>query len=96
MSAGIIRYNEAVGTVNSETSGYHATLAQFWYEVLQAYLQGMTQEWDAAAAAVCEFGGARDLHRRFYSFDVVRSIEARLTWIAPDLLDHRTAFGKIA
>jgi len=24
---------------------------------------------------------------RFYSFDVVRSVEARRTWVAPDLAD---------
>ena len=92
MTEGITRYNESVGTVNSDTSGYHATLTRFWFDVLSKRLAGYTDEWRAARDAVAEFGDARDLHSRFYSFDVIRNREARLVWVAPDLLDHRSAF----
>jgi len=34
---------------------------------------------------VTELAPQRDLFREYYSFDVVRSIEARKSWIAPDL-----------
>jgi hypothetical protein len=87
MKKGIIRYNEAVGIVNSDTSGYHETLTRFWVDVLVKFVRrnGFTDPWKAACAAVAEFGANREFHRAYYSFDVVRSIEARRIWIPPDL-----------
>lgn len=79
-------YNEAVGTVNSATSGYHETLTRFWIAVL-ARLHG---EEKAAShltfvqRAVSLYGDRRDLHRQFYHFDVVKHSEARQAWVAPD------------
>lgn len=82
---GIIRYNEAVGTKNSDTSGYHETLTRLWTNVLARFVNEGTDPWKAACEAVEKFGEDRDLHRLYYSFDVVRDSEARQTWIAPDL-----------
>jgi len=82
---GILRYNAAVGTENTDTSGYHETLTRFWAKVLRGATRGCAGEWEAARLAVERFGEDRDLHTLFYSFDVVRSLEARRAWIAPDL-----------
>ncbi len=82
---GIRRYNAAVGTANTDTSGYHETLTRFWAEVLAAAVAGDTDEWQAARKAVARYGEVRDLHVLHYRFDVVRSVEARRGWIAPDL-----------
>ncbi len=82
---GIQRYNAAVGTANTETSGYHETLTRFWVLVLRAATRGFADEWLAARHAVNEFGERRNLHAEYYSFDVVASREARRDWIAPDL-----------
>jgi len=82
---GIIRYNEATATENSATSGYHETLTRLWAEVLGRFVRGIADPWTAACAAVEKFGEDRDLHHLYYSFDVVRSTEARRTWIPPDL-----------
>ena len=84
MRAGIRRYNEAVGTANTETSGYHETLTGFWSAVLAKVCAQHADEHSAAREAVQEFGEQRKLHEAFYSFDVVRSMEARRTWIPPD------------
>ena len=83
---GIIRYNEAVGTKNSDTSGYHETLTRLWVNVLTKLVDGITDPWKAACEAVDRFGEDRDLHRLYYSFDVVRNLQARHTWIPPDLV----------
>lgn len=83
--AGILRYNAAVGVANTDTSGYHETLTRFWATVIAEAVRGSTDEWQAACLAVDRFGGDRDLHARHYSFDVVRSVEARRRWIPPDL-----------
>lgn len=81
--AGILRHNEAVGTANTDTSGYHETLTRFWVEVLAAVTAGL-DEWQAACLAVERFGARRDYHAQFYGYDVVRSVEARRTWQPPD------------
>jgi flavin reductase (DIM6/NTAB) family NADH-FMN oxidoreductase RutF len=82
---GIIRYNEAVGTENSDTSGYHETLTRLWANVLAKFAAGSADPWKASCEAVARFGEDRDLHHLYYSFDVVRSTIARRTWIPPDL-----------
>src|SRR5215470_5227364 len=62
---GILRYNTAVGTANTETSGYHETLTRFWAAILAAATTGMDDEWLVACQAVDEFGESRDLHARY-------------------------------
>ena len=79
-------YNESVGTVNSDTSGYHETLTRFWIAVLAR----LHREETAAShlmfvqRAVTLYGGRRDLHQPFYNFDVVKNTEARRAWVAPN------------
>lgn len=82
--AGILRYNDAVGTPNTDTSGYHETLTRFWSEVLARFTTGCTSEWDAACMAVARFGEDRALHTRCYASDIVRSRDARRAWVEPD------------
>lgn len=86
MTRGIIRYNAAVGTLNTDTSGYHATLTRFWAQLVARLLAEFSDPWQAVRYATTVVGEERDLHCLYYSFDVVRSIEARRTWIAPDLV----------
>lgn len=40
---------------------------------------------DVALAVVTAFASERDLYRQYYSFDVFRSKEARMTLVKPDL-----------
>lgn len=82
--AGIVRYNVAVGTANTDTSGYHETLTRFWSEVVAGVTAGCSGEWEAARLAVGRFGEDRDLHALCYAFDVPRSTEARKAWVPPD------------
>jgi hypothetical protein len=85
MRTGIIRHNEAVGTLNSDTSGYHETITRLWTMVIAKVVEEIDDPWAAACKAVERFGEVRDLHRLYYSFDIVRSVEARRTWMPPDL-----------
>lgn len=82
--AGIVRYNVAVGTANSDSSGYHETLTRFWSEVVAGSTTGCSDEWEAARLAVDRFGEDRDLHALCYAFDVPRSTEARRSWVPPE------------
>jgi len=84
MKAGIVRHNEAVGTLNGPDSGYHETLTRFWTNIIAASTNPTHDPWQAACHAVAKFGEARTLHTRYYTFDVVHSPEARQTWVPPD------------
>lgn len=82
--SGIIRYNEATGVANTDSSGYHETLTRFWIGIVAKDLEGVTDPFEGACRAVSKFGGQRDLFKLYYSFDVVGNTTARKTWIAPD------------
>lgn len=82
---GIRRYNAAVGTPNTDTSGYHETLTRFWAAVIADLVAGLDDEWQAACRAVDRVGEDRDRHVLHYGFDVVGSVEARRSWVPPDL-----------
>jgi hypothetical protein len=79
-------YNEAVGTINSTSSGYHETLTRFWIAVLARLYEvhPTERELECVQRAVALYGGRRDLHGAYYNFDVVKSVEARRDWVAPD------------
>ncbi|NUQ29633.1 MAG: hypothetical protein HOQ35_14120 [Acidobacteriaceae bacterium] len=81
-------YNEAVGTQNTDTSGYHETITVFWIRVLAAELVRRPETARAVfvTEAVEEFGPQRDILTRYYSFNVAKSTEARRVWIEPDLM----------
>ena len=81
---GIIRYNEAVGTANTDTSGYHETLTCFWAALLARAAAGIDDPFEAVRRNVELYVENRN-RQRYYSFDVVRSVEARRTWIPPDV-----------
>ena len=88
MRRSILHYNRCVGTVNSDHGGYHETITLFWLAVVNTRLRELADELpriEAVRLLVSELAPQRDLFREYYSFDVVRSVEARKSWIAPDL-----------
>jgi hypothetical protein len=88
MRARIRAFNLSVGTANTETSGYHETLTQFWLQIVAELLRQRqpTSRLEAAQQAVAIFGEARTLHTLYYSGNVVTDTQARRQWRAPDLL----------
>lgn len=79
------RYNESVGTKNTESSGYHETITVAWIKLLAGLLR-RSQPIERAAfvtLAVEHFSPQRDIFKRHYDFDLVASREARLGWIEP-------------
>ena len=83
---GIQHYNESVGTRNTPDAGYHETLTLFWLAIVSDYLgrrDGQATKLAVIREVVAEFASQRDLYRRYYSFDVVNSREARAKWVPP-------------
>jgi hypothetical protein len=88
MRRGIVHHNQCVGTINSDHSGYHETITLFWLAIVKARLRELADglsRVEAVRLLVSELAPQRDLFREYYSFDVVGSIEARRSWIAPDV-----------
>jgi hypothetical protein len=86
MRSGILRFNECVGTKNTDHSGYHETLTRFWSETIGAFVSAgnFPSAYAAVGAAVKEYGDNRDLHRQFYDHDIVSDSIARREWIRPN------------
>jgi hypothetical protein len=87
MRACVRRYNEAVGGQNTDTSGYHETITVAWIKLLARLLRESEPIGRAefARLAVRRFEADRDIMRRYYDFDLVKSLEARKEWVPPTL-----------
>jgi hypothetical protein len=92
---GIRHYNVCVGGANTEDSGYHETLTVFWIKTIERFLEEIGAaggKLDQVRRVVEEFGGRRDLFKRYYGFDVVASREARARWVPPDRMVSNIIF----
>ena len=91
---GIIRaYNEAVGGVNDDTSGYHETITQAYLAAIRAFaadLPAGLEDGEAAARLLATPLGDRGWPLAFWSRERLFSVEARRGWVDPDLapLEH--------
>ena len=84
----IRRFNESVGGVNSDSEGYHETITR-------AYLRGVRLFLEEAHSAdplhelvnglLLSPMGRRDWPLRFWSKERLMSVEARRTFVEPDL-----------
>ena len=88
MKKRIIRFNESIGTINSESSGYHETLTVFWLWAIQQFCneKGITQ-FDVAAVDELLFYeplSRRKLVEDYYSEVILLLPEARRRFIRPD------------
>lgn len=89
LRSGIPQYNVSQGGQNTEDSGYHETLTCFWHDVIREYIGTLPAGLDRLTitrAVVTEFAPKRDIFREYYDFDVVKSREARATWIPPNAM----------
>ncbi len=87
MSDGIYRLNDAHGTPNTETSGYHETLTVFWLKTIAVFLEKNRTEKSLAVLANGLFSSVDDtkLPLKYYSRELLFSTEARLKYVEPDL-----------
>lgn len=86
---GIIRrFNESVGGVNSETEGYHETVTRAYLRGVRLFLAeaGRSEPLhDLVNELLLSPMGRRDWPLRFYSRERLFSVEARRSFVAPDL-----------
>jgi hypothetical protein len=84
---GIRAYNEASGTPNSETRGYHETVTMYYVWATARFLETAraTRLVDLVNDFVESRLGSKDGIFFFWSRDLLLSTPARLGWIEPDL-----------
>ena len=82
MIRGIRRFNAAQGS-----TAYHETLTLFWLALVRCALSlaSGTRLADRVNYVVDILGDKKDLVEEYYSPGRLRSLEARLGWIEPDL-----------
>jgi hypothetical protein len=97
MSDGIYWLNDAHGTPNSETSGYHETLTAFWLKTVADYLAKNGREKGLAVLAngLIESVNDTKLPLRFYSPERLFSVEARMIYVEPDLENLPFSVGSL-
>ncbi len=85
---GLIRaYNEAVGGVNDDTSGYHETITQASLRAARAFLREQAPErplHDALDDLMASPLGRPDWLLAYWTRERLFSVEARRGWIEPD------------
>jgi hypothetical protein len=84
----IRRYNESVGGVNSDTEGYHETITRTFLDGVRLFL-GEADPKEPLHELVNELllspMGRRDWPLRFYSPALLFSVEARRSFVSPDV-----------
>ena len=84
---GIRHYNECQGVANSTTGGYHETLTVFWCRMVGRFLE-TTPPGEALHVTISRlletFAGNQGMYKEYWTFDVVKSSEARAVWMEPD------------
>src|SRR4051812_28097114 len=86
---GIIRrYNESVGGVNDDTQGYHETITRMFLHGVRLFLsEGDVKEplYELVNELLLSPMGRRDWPLRFYSPALLFSVEARRSFVPPDV-----------
>ena len=86
---GIIRrFNESVGGVNSDTEGYHETITRTFLAGVRLFLAEVKNGealYEIVNGLLLSPMGRRDWPLRFYSRELLSSVEARRGSVDPDL-----------
>lgn len=83
----IASYNIATGGANTDTSGYHETLTQFYIIIVTNFL-ARVPDWDLLTAVnhlIASEEARRQYPLTFWSKETLFSVSARRTWVEPDL-----------
>lgn len=96
MKKRVTRFNESVGTINSESSGYHETITFYWIQILHYFckknnIAAFDQE-AVDALLMSETLVQRNSFLEYYSKDLITSSKARLELVKPDLKEIKNVY----
>jgi hypothetical protein len=95
LGAIIRRFNESVGGVNSDTEGYHETITRVFVEGVRLFLSEADSKeplYELINELLLSPMGRRDWPLRFYSRELLFSVEARRRFVEPDVAPLPTPF----
>ena len=97
MSDGIYWLNDAHGTPNTETSGYHETITVFWLRTVANFIERTGREPGLAnlANSLLAFCNDTRLPLKYYSRERLFSTEARMKYVEPDLEDFSLSINNL-
>ena len=83
-------YNEAVGTANTDSSGYHETMTRLFLHGIAAHILAHSSESLPSSLALLLQSplAHKDWPLSFYSRERLFSVAARHEWIEPDLTSN--------
>lgn len=84
----IRRYNESVGGVNSDNSGYHDTITRASLHMARRLAAGFPADAPVGAVLAALMAsplGDKDWPLAYWSRDVLMSVAARRGWVEPDI-----------
>jgi hypothetical protein len=91
----IRRYNASVGGVNSDTEGYHETITRVFLQGVRLFLSEADPKeplYEFINELLLSPMGRRDWPLRFYSRELLFSVEARRRFVEPDVASLPTPF----
>ena len=96
MKKRVTRFNESVGTINSESSGHHETITFYWIQILHYFckknnIAAFDQE-AVDALLMSETLVQRNSFLEYYSKDLITSSKARLELVKPDLKEIKNVY----
>jgi len=86
LRSGIIAYNISTGGENTPEKGYHETLTIFWSKVIRDFIiknSSLTLVELCNKFLVSEWS-SRELPLKYYTREVLFSVNARAMWVTPD------------
>lgn len=91
----IRHHNEAVGTPNTESSGYHETITRLYVQAIAERLQQAPDQSfeDGLETLLASPLSRSDWPLSFYTRDVLFSARARSEWLEPDVSNRRHGSG---
>ncbi len=80
-------HNDRCGVENSDHSGYHETITRLYLKLIEEFYIDVNKEksLDQLGEELIEALGAKDLPFKYYTKEVLFSVEARRGWVAPDI-----------
>jgi len=84
----ISAFNQAKGGENTASAGYHETITRFYVQVIGQFLASVdaSRPIGELERELIGLYGDKELPLRYYTRERLFSTEARLGWVAPDLL----------
>jgi hypothetical protein len=91
LRAGITRLNDAHGTVNDDTGGYHETITRAYVHLVSDFIAARPASIaaDCAQALLASPLAEKTALLRYYSKETLLSVAARRGWVEPDLAPLR-------